>query len=110
MPTVSFNITDEVANFIDSSIKEGGPNDFNPGQQAAWAQVTCYIKNATLDVNIRGRDVDVSTNISVECSGAPYISQAVANLEQSFETLGKNLESGKSELSQKYIVDAFKSL
>lgn len=110
MPTVSFDITDEVANYIDFSIKEGGPKDFNPGQQAAWAAVNCYIRNATLDVRIRGRDVDVSTNISVECTGADYISQSVAALNESFQGLSKNLESGKSELSQKYIADAFKSL
>lgn len=110
MPTVSFDITDQVANYIDTQIKSGGPGDFNAGQQAAWAEVSCYITSATLDVSIRGRDVEVSTNVSVECTGAPYISQAVASLNESFGTITQNIETGKSEFAQYYIEQAFKSL
>lgn len=96
MPTFKIDISDQVENLIDGAIKYGGPADFNPGQQAAWGAVQCTIQNAYVEVRIAGRDVDTSTNISVKCTGAEYISQAVGDLEAICSSLGDSIDSGYS--------------
>lgn len=112
MPTVDFDISGEVANLIDDAIKDGGPRDFNPGQQAAWANVTCNIEKATTSVYIAGPVVDVTTEISVKCSGAEYISEAVAELEETCSALGQEIDNGWSWkwLRSDLIGQAFDSL
>lgn len=108
MPTVTFDISDKVGNLIDTAIKNGGPADFNPGQAAAYSAVVCTIQSATLSVRIRGRDVSVTTNIDVHCTGAPYISQAVASLQEQANSMGSSLSNILDYSS--YIGDAFASL
>ena len=109
MPSFTFDITDEVSNIIDVAIKDGGPADFNPGQQAAWAAVTCDI-SGTATVRIAGKDVDVTTDISVKCSGAEYISEAVKGLEGVGEMLGKSIEQGNYFLHDDLVEQAFDKL
>ena len=109
MPTVNFDISDEVANLIEG-FKDNPPGDFNPGQRVAWAAATCQIQTAVVSVRIAGRSVDVTTDISVKCSGADYISQSLAKIEETASMLGKNLENQRTELSKKYIAEAFDSL
>lgn len=109
MPTFTFDITDEVANVIDSAIKHGGRPDFNPGQAAAWQAVTCDV-SGTATVRISGTNVDVNTNISVKCTGAEYISEAVAELEQVGEMLGKSINDGNYFLTQELIDQSFDQL
>ena len=108
MPTVEFDISDKVANLIDTAIKAGGPGDFNPGQQTAWGNVECNINTATLTVRIAGRDVDVETNIDVKCTGADYISEAVAELEETANAMGESVANILD--TDSYIAEAFKSL
>lgn len=108
MPTVEFDISDRVANLIDTAIKSGGPGDFNPGQQAAWAGVECEIRQATLSVYIAGRDVDVTTEIDVVCTGADYISEAVAELQETANSMGDSVADILDTKS--YIEQAFDSL
>jgi hypothetical protein len=108
MPTVEFDISDKVANLIDTGIKSGGPGDFNPGQQSAWAAVECTINTATLTVRIAGQDVDVETNIDVSCTGASYISEAVAELQEAANSMGESVADIIDTKS--YIDEAFKSL
>ena len=109
MPTFTFDITDEVSNIVDMAIKEGGPSDFNPGQEVAWAAVTCDISAAAI-VRIAGPDVDVTTDISVKCSGAEYISEAVEGLEGLGEMLGKSIEQGNYFLHDDLVEQAFDKL
>lgn len=108
MPTIEFDISDKVANLIDTAIKSGGRADFNPGQQAAWDAVECSINTATLTVYIAGRDVDVTTNIDVKCSGADYISEAVGELEETANSMGDSVADILD--IQSYIDDAFDQL
>lgn len=108
MPTVEFDISDKVANLIDTAIQGGGPGDFNPGQAAAWNAVECSINSASLSVRIAGRSVSVSTNIDVKCTGASYISEAVAKLEESANSMGSSLADILD--TQSYIDEAFSSL
>lgn len=91
MPTIEFDISDHVANLIDTAIQGGGPGDFNPGQQAAWDAVTCNISRAALIVNIAGRDVDLEVEIDVKCTGADYISEAVKELEEISNAMGSSV-------------------
>lgn len=108
MPTIEFDISDKVANLIDTAINSGGPGDFNPGQQAAWSNVQCSINSATLTVYIAGRSVDVTTNIDVKCSGADYISEAVGELEETANSMGDSVADILDINS--YIADAFGQL
>jgi hypothetical protein len=109
MPSFTFDISDEVNNLLDSAIQAGGPGDFNPGQQAAWDNVTCDV-SATATVRIAGKLVDVSTDISVKCTGADYISGAVQNLESQCEMLGESIEKGNYFLYQDLVDQAYDSL
>lgn len=113
MPSFKIDITDQVEAVIDAGIKSGGPADFNPGQEAAWSAVTCYIENAYIEVNIAGRDVDTKTNISVKCTGAEYISEAVKDLETICSVLATNIDGGVSNwdfIRQSAIEEAFDRL
>lgn len=109
MPSFTFDISDEVNNLINDAIQAGGPGDFNPGQQAAWGNVTCDI-SATATVRIAGKNVDVSTDISVKCSGADYISMAVEELEGLGEMLGTSIEKGNYFLYHDLVDQAYDSL
>ena len=109
MPSFSFDISDEVRNVVDSAIKKPGPYDFNPGQEAAWGNVTCEISGEAT-VRIAGRVVDVTTNISVQCSGADYISEAVKGLEGIGEMMGDSIEKGNYFLRDQLVDQAFKQL
>ena len=108
MPTIEFDISDRVASLIDTAIDSGGRGDFNPGQAAAWADVTCNINRATLTVRIAGRDVDVETDIDVVCSGADYISEAVQELQETANAMGDSVADILDVGS--YIEEAFNSL
>ena len=109
MPSFSFDISDEVRNIIDAAIKEGGPGDFNPGQRAAWSAVTCEVSGKAT-VRIAGADVDISADVSVQCTGADYISEAVKNLEGIGELIGSSIEGGHYFLTDQLINQAFKQL
>lgn len=108
MPTVEFDISDRVASLIDTAIDSGGRGDFNPGQAAAWADVSCEINRATLTVHISGRDVDVETDIDVVCTGAEYISEAVLELQETANAMGDSIADILD--TQSYIEEAFSSL
>ena len=113
MPTIDFDISDEVANLIDTAIKSGGKSDFNPGQQAAWSNVRCEINEAVTSIYIAGTNVDVKTKISVSCTGAEYISEAVGELEQlSSEVLAQSIDNSHSYswLTSQLIDEAFRLL
>jgi len=107
MPSFSFDISDEVRNIVDSAIKYDAPPDFNAGQAAAWADVTCDI-SGEVTVRIAGRLVDVTTNVSVQCTGADYISGAVAGLSDLGDMMADSIEKGNYFLTDELI--AFKQL
>jgi hypothetical protein len=109
MPSFTYDISDEIANLVDSAIKEGGPGDFNEGQRTAWSNVKCDV-SGKVTVRIAGRDVDVTADVSIKCDGAEYISEAVKNLESMGEMIGKSIEAGNYFLRDELVERAYDDL